>query len=218
MQSIHAFAEKVAVVAGGAGQIGRAVSLQLALQGAFVIVLDGPGSEDFVARELQSLGTLAATYETDVSSAAGVDRAVGRIDETFGRIDLLVNCLSVADGADSDGFDAAAGAGLKAPYLLITRALRLMAERPKARIVTVVPAPAAGTDAVLHSIVRSGVEGLTRGFARALPPAFRVNAVVCGCGSGHDARPTGPDDVARAVMFLLSSESVGLNGQILFVS
>ncbi len=71
VQSVHQFAEKVALVTDGENPIGRAVALQLALQGCYVIVGFSNVSEENrrALRELESLGTLANSVETDVSTA-----------------------------------------------------------------------------------------------------------------------------------------------------
>jgi len=66
VQSIHQFAEKVALISDAASPVGRAVAMQLALQGSYVIGLfqDEVGSLD----ELAELGTLAHGLKADPST------------------------------------------------------------------------------------------------------------------------------------------------------
>ncbi len=229
MQSIHAFSEKVAIVVGGNSPIGRASALQLAMLGAFVVVVDDSASDDFASRELESLGTVAASITVNLHSAPAVCEAIAKIDSMFGRIDLIVICLKpIAESSftdfDEPTLDGIAGGGLKVPYVFVSQALALMKERPKARIVCVVPPRDDAADQVIAETIRGGVEGMTRAMANVLPRSFRVNAVVCegvatAVSDGLTISRTGiaPDDVARAVLFLLSSEATAINGQTIVV-
>ena len=71
VQSIHAFAEKVALVTDGDNPIGRAVALQLALQGSYVIVGFSHISEANrrALAELANLGTLASAVGQSLNPA-----------------------------------------------------------------------------------------------------------------------------------------------------
>ncbi len=214
MHSIHAFAEKVALVAGASGPIGRAVSMQLALLGAFVVAVDSGADGDSDVSELQALGTLASAVDADVSTKEGAQKAVGAVESLFGRIDLLVNCVksegeSAFSDADAGSFDRIVGQTLKAPYLLTGSAMRLMLERPKARIVTIVGGERNGGP--LGSAMPAAVEAMTKALAAELPRSFRVNAVEV----GNPECP--PDDVARAALFLMSSEATAISGETLRV-
>ena len=234
--SIHAFAEKVALITDGENPIGRAVALQLALQGAYVVVgFAGLREENRRAiNELQNLGTLASSVETDVSTVEGACLLVAAVENMFGRIDLLVNCLkyvsdSAFDEVGEEIFDAAFDKSAKSAFFVTQDALRLMKTRPKPKIVNVISA--LDTDEarknVLLAASQKSVVGLTESLALALPRNFRVNAVAVSekkaSGENLDAELFRPragvseDDVARTVLFLLSSEAIGLNGQILKV-
>lgn len=231
VQSIHAFAEKVALVTDGASPIGRAVALQLALQGSFVII--GYSKAEAGARssidELISLGTLASAVEADVSEPCGADRLIENIDKTFGRLDLLVNCLkfqtdSSFEQTTEDIFAETVKRNLTSAFFMTQRALRLMEPRPKPRIVNVSFAGESGN--IAFDVLQSAVRQLTRSLADDLPGNFRVNGVEV-----HESkvpavpefdveliRPkqgVSPDDVARTVLYLLSPEAAALNGQII---
>ena len=88
--SIHAFAEKVALVINGSEGIGRAVALQLALQGSYVIVSYTKQSAQQLnaLEELKSLGTLASAFEF-----IDAENLLSEAANLFGRLDLLINCL-----------------------------------------------------------------------------------------------------------------------------
>lgn len=121
--SIHGFAEKVALIINGSDGIGRAVAMQLALQGCFVICSFSKTSENnkSALEELQMLGTLANSFEF-IDAKTLIDE----VDKLFGRLDLLVNCVK-SDDDSSFQIDT------------ITReSLRLMEFRPKGLIVNVI--------------------------------------------------------------------------------
>lgn len=235
VQSVHQFAEKVALVTDGANEIGRAVAMQLAVQGCFVVV-GFPGGDERTKNfllELQNLGTLAHAVETDFSTAAGARRLVDEVEKIYGRLDLLVNCLkSGGDSAFDETNDAAwtqtVDANLKAAFFVAQAAVELMRARPKARIVNVVYDCAPDEKDAAFALAQAGLIGLTKNLAARLEPKFRVNAVALSerksaVSENLDsqlfrlASRIAFDDAARAILFLLSSEAVGLNGQILRV-
>lgn len=192
-QSIHAFAEKVALVINGSEGVGRAVALQLALQGCYVIVSFSSKSEENkrALEELKSLGTLA--HSVEFSDAKNL---IDEIDKLFGRLDLLINCLK--SGEDST-FQI---------ETMTNESLRLMMARPKPSIVNVV-------------MDENGIRA-TKKIAKELPKNFRANCVVKSENEQVEVfelfKVTKDDDTARVVTFFLSSESKALNGQVLYIS
>ena len=235
-QSVHAFAEKVALITDGTSPIGRAVAMQLALQGSYVIVAFNESSDENrnALEELKSLGTLANAVEADISTFDGAKRLVAEVEAMFGRIDLLVNCLkfqndSAFEETTEDTFDKTFDANLKSAFFVTQAAIRLMKSRPKPKIVNVVSALDTNETAqnVLFAASQKASIGLTESLAASLPKNFRVNAVAVSEKKGNaenlDAELFRPkfgvseDDVARTILFLLSAEAIGLNGQTLRV-
>lgn len=234
--SIHGFAEKVALVTDGASAIGRAVALQLALQGSYVIVAYAKEDGDAAARaigELKNLGTLASAFEIDLSNADGAKKLVSEVEQLFGRIDLLVNCVKTPNNlpfedTSEEFFDQFLSKNLKSAFFVTRESLKLMKTRPKPKIVNVVSALDTDQTArnVLFASVQASLVGLTEALAASLPEKFRVNAVAVSekqsaAAETLDAELFRPktgvseDDVARTILFLLSSEAIGLNGQTL---
>ena len=235
-QSIHAFAEKVALVTDGENPIGRAVALQFALQGAYVIVGFANSSESGkrAIGELQNLGTLAHAVEADISTVEGAKKLVAEVEAMFGRIDLLVNCLkfrsdSAFEKTTGEIFDETFAKSAKAAFFVTQEAVRLMNSRPKPKIVNVISA--LDTDETSQNPAfaasQNALVGLTESLAKSLPKKFRVNAVAVSEKQTKDENldaelfraksGISEDDTARTILFLLSSESIGLNGQILKV-
>ena len=95
-KSAGALGERVALITGGASGIGRATALLFAQEGAAVALadLDRPGAED-VAQAIASVGGQALALQCDVTRASDCERAVRRAVESWGRLDILVNCAGI---------------------------------------------------------------------------------------------------------------------------
>ena len=84
------FDERVAIVTGAGGGLGRSHALALAARGARVVVNDLRGAEA-VAEEIRAAGGEAFADDTSVTDARACGAMVDRAVETWGRIDILVN-------------------------------------------------------------------------------------------------------------------------------
>src|SRR3989441_10900821 len=84
---------KVALVTGGARDVGREISLTLAREGAAVAVnyLHSKAEADALLAEIVRLGGRAAAYGADVADHGAVSRMVARIVSDLGRLDVVVN-------------------------------------------------------------------------------------------------------------------------------
>src|SRR6185436_12367053 len=91
----YRLAGKLAFIGAGAHGIGRAAADLLTLEGASVIVAD---QDEAALRE--NGGHWRGTVTADLATAAGVDRAVAHVIESFGRApDILINNLGVGDSS-----------------------------------------------------------------------------------------------------------------------
>jgi 3-oxoacyl-[acyl-carrier protein] reductase len=221
-QSIHQFAEKVALISDAASPVGRAVVIQLALNGSYVIGLfqqEGGSLESLV-----ELGTLAHALKIDPSTDAGAEQAAAQIQHIFGRLDLLVNCLkfrpeSTFESVTEAEFSETIRRNLGSVQFLTKAVFPLMKDRPKPRIVNLI----SGGDGVFAAS-QAGIKSLTASTAVELPSNFRVNCIEVtddiepgkAEGGALYRRSAGvaPDDVARTVLFLLSSEAAAINGRV----
>ena len=98
---------------------------------------------------------------------------------------------------------------IEAPLRVVKEAFGWMKERPRARIVNVLSGEMPNSG-VVNSIVGAAVREMTRALDRELPDNFKSNAVV--------ANGAAADDVARAVLFLLSSEAKAVRGETMVLS
>ena len=97
MKEIFNLKDKVAVVTGGAGGIGEALAMGLAIHGATVVVSSrNQETIEAVARKItEASGNKAVAIPSDVTDEASVANLMGAVKETFGRLDILVNAMGM---------------------------------------------------------------------------------------------------------------------------
>src|SRR5262245_7407264 len=88
---------KVAVVTGGNSGIGKAVVLELARQGANIVIdyVVHPEATEEVEKQIAALGDQCIGVLADVSKVAELEKLIGAAVRAFGRIDIIVNTAGV---------------------------------------------------------------------------------------------------------------------------
>lgn len=216
-------ADKVAIVTGAAGGIGRAICLRLAKEGAAVLVT-GPHLE---------------RAEAVAADRASVAAAVRQAEETWRGLDLVVNNAGVMtfkplEEISDEEWRAVLDIDLLGALRLTREAFRAM--RPGGAIVNVASvhafettplvAPYAAAKAALLSLTRSAaIEGKPKGLrANAVVPGavdtamLRDNPNLKSGAERLDPADVGcPEDVASAVAFLCSDDAAFVTGAALAV-
>jgi NAD(P)-dependent dehydrogenase (short-subunit alcohol dehydrogenase family) len=231
---------KTALVTGATAGIGYVVAVQLAAEGAEVIV-HGRNAERGAktVQDIENAGGTARFIAADVSNAADVRRLAAEA----GAVDILVNNAGIYrfaptfDTTDAD-FDDHINANLRAPYLLVQQLVPGMVERGSGAVVNVTTvvasAPAAG--AGIYGASKAALELLTKLWADEFGASgVRVNAVAPGPtqtlgtaafesdlieGLGRTTalgRTAEADEIANAVTFLVSPGASYINGTVLTV-
>ena len=229
---------KVALVTGAARRVGKVIALELARQGANILVhyhrAEAAEVRDTL-QEIKSLGVDACGVAADISQAEGVDKLFEALQKRYERLDIVVNNASVFQRGDLlevslDDWDLTMAVNLRAPFLITQRAARLMAEKPipSGVIVNICDQGVDGPwrERPIHGISKSALWMLTQVSALSLGPAIRVNAIVPGPimkpagretsdeawalkGARSALSRTGqPEDVARAVAFLCREDHI----------
>jgi len=231
-------ANKVALVVGGHGGIGGAVSQRFATEGAQVYATSR--KEAAAARETAGAGSIHAV-QADASNTDDLKRVFEQINSEQGRIDILVVNAGLAEHAplediSEEHFDRTFGLNVRALVFAAQGAIDLM--RPGGTIVLIGSiAGDIGTKGYgVYGATKAAVRSFTRTWANELAPkGIRVNVVSPGptdtammAGASQDIRdalssmiPLGrmgrPDEVAAAVLFLASDESSFTTGAELVV-
>ena len=93
------FEEKVAIITGGAQGIGEATTRRLANEGAMTAILDIQlDNAQAVAEEILSQGgKKSIAVRMDITDSQEVKRAVREVEETFGRVDVLINNVGLEE-------------------------------------------------------------------------------------------------------------------------
>jgi NAD(P)-dependent dehydrogenase (short-subunit alcohol dehydrogenase family) len=142
--------DKVAVVTGAGGGIGRGIALLLAKEGAKVVVNDLGGSAtgegqdaapaDRVAAEITGAGGTAVSNYDSVASLAGGEKIIGTALEKFGRIDVVVNNAGILRdrmlfNMSEDDWDAVIAVHLKGAFACTRAAAPHMRQQKSGRII-----------------------------------------------------------------------------------
>jgi pteridine reductase len=223
---------KVALVTGAGTRVGRAIAVALGKAGMRIGV-HYYGSEKGArqtADEIVAAGSEARTLPGDLTDPATGPRVVEHMSKVFGSLDVLVNSAAVmlrtpVGEVLVEDWDAMFALNLRAPFFLSQSAARAMKDRGGVIInIADLAAFEAWRNYVPHSITKAGVVQMTRALAHALAPKIRVNAIAPGAvllpeGATPEFRdklisttPLGrigsPEDVAQAVIYLISADYV----------
>jgi NAD(P)-dependent dehydrogenase (short-subunit alcohol dehydrogenase family) len=209
--------EPTAVVAGGAGSIGRVLCRALADRGYRVVVLDMAGEAGHVA-----IDAGAEARQCDLTDYAAIREAVAGLDS----VDVLVNLVGSWPRAAVDSFDPAEWdrvirLNLSAPMYAVAAMLpQLRAARGSVVNLSSTTALRGAPTMIAYSAAKAGLLGLTRSLAVALgPDGIRVNCVLPGVlmTQSNADFPAGPFERARAERALGRDGYAGdLVGAVLF--
>jgi pteridine reductase len=229
----------VALVTGGARRIGRAIALALAERGSDIVVHYNGGKDEATetVAALRSRGVRAEPLHADLSDVTAAQALPGRANDLFGGLDIVVNSAAmmlrtpIGDVTPAE-WESMFALNLRAPFFIAQAAAPLLATRAGV-IVNIADLAAYETwpAYVPHAISKAGVVQMTRGLARALAPAVRVNAVAPGAvllpdtwGDSTADRLAGTtplqrlgtaEDVAQAVVYLC--EATYVTGEVIIV-
>src|SRR5262249_5410790 len=126
------FADKIAIVTGGGGEIGRATALRFAREGAGVAVIDlNLEQAKQTAAEINAAGGSAWAYRTDVAERDQVEAMADAVLQQHQRIDILCNIAGIAPPApfletSDKNWDATLDVNLKGVFLCSQAVARRM--------------------------------------------------------------------------------------------
>lgn len=179
---------KVAIVTGGARDIGRQVSLKLAAEGAMVCInyYDNPDDAKETLGLIEENGGKGIIVQGDMTNAKDVENLVARCREAFGDvISILVNVAGGLVGRktmpeiEENWWDFVINLNLKSVFLVTKATLPYMTEGGSIiNFASQAARDGGGPGAIAYSTAKGGVLTMTRGLAKELgPKKIRVNAV-----------------------------------------
>jgi NAD(P)-dependent dehydrogenase (short-subunit alcohol dehydrogenase family) len=189
---------KIAIVTGGGGSgIGHGISLELARDGAQVVIveLDLTAAES-VKGQIEREGGGASVLRGDVSDANEVRAFTEQVVRDHRRLDILVNSAGVGlirpvAGVSEEEYDRLMGIDLRGVWLCSKYAIPQMQQQKEGVIINISSVHARATMPLygLYGAMKSGVAGLTRGIAVQYgPDGIRANTVSPGLVDGKQTR------------------------------
>ncbi|USX54361.1 SDR family NAD(P)-dependent oxidoreductase [Lentzea sp. HUAS12] len=236
---------RTALVTGSTSNIGRAIAVAFAAEGAHVVVSGRDASKGAaVVSQIRAAGGEADFVRADLDGTPAVSHALAaEATELLGRVDVLVNNAGIYPPSstattDEETFDSVFGVNVKAPFFLTQALVPAMIEAGGGVVVnlgswiTRLGVPSGS----IYSTSKGAMETLTRAWASEFGPrGVRVNAISPGviASDGWDdatraaadlmmhGTPAGrsghPDAIAAAAVYLASEEAAFVHGIVLDV-
>ena len=235
--------QQVALITGAARGIGREIAYQLASNGAKVVLSDiMPDVHDTMA-QFKAEGFEVSAVTGDVSKMEDAKSTVEQVLQDFGRLDILVNNAGITRDnlllkMSEEDWDKVIAINLKGTFNLTKSSVKTMIRQRSGKIVNIasVIGQIGNSGQANYSASKAGVIAFTKSMARELGSrGIRVNAVAPGFIQSkmtevlpEEARnnllrqiPLGrlglPENVAKAVLFLVSNDADYITGQVLNV-
>ena len=238
--------DRVAIVSGGGNGIGRATALLLSKEGAKVVVADmATDAARRVAEEITRQKRDALPLTTDATQKESVEKMIQECLRQWGRIDILVNIVGGSFPMpvmqmEEVEWERVVNLNLKSVYLCCRGVLPAMAGRRYGRIVNLASAQAfTGSETrANYTAAKLGVVGFSKSLAlEVVRLGITVNVVSPGLVAtdrvrsrfsdaewqeANASRPMGravlPEEIARAILFLVQDGQASVTGQTIHVN
>ncbi|MDH3703800.1 MAG: SDR family oxidoreductase [Alphaproteobacteria bacterium] len=231
---------KIAVVTGGSSGIGLATARRFIEDGAHVVITGR--NQEALDAAVAELGDRATGIHGDVANLEDLDGLFARVQERFGRVDVLFANAGIAplgpiEGVTEEHFDRSFDINVRGLFFTVQKALPLLSEGASVILNASVVAQSGLPNTSIYSATKAAVRSLGRTLAAELAPrGIRVNVVSPGLvatpfwgkvGLSQDAvdafgaqvvqqtplgRPGKPEEIASTVAFLASDDASYFTG------
>lgn len=237
---------KVALVTGASGGIGKAVALALAAEGADIAINYSGNTEaaEAVKAEIEKIGRKALTVKANVANSEEVEEMIKTALDHFGKVDILVNNAGITRDnllmrMKEEDWDAVLETNLKGVFLCTKAVTKSMMKQRSGKIINIasISGQMGNAGQANYSAAKAGVIGFTKTVARELAARnITSNAVAPGFIATKMtdvlpdevkenilkqvplARLGTPEEIAQAVVFLASSGADYITGQVINVN
>jgi NAD(P)-dependent dehydrogenase (short-subunit alcohol dehydrogenase family) len=226
------FSGKLALVAGGTGGLGRAVSMAFLDEGAKVIVTYRNQKEfDALKRAAKANAASLEGHSVDVTDDAAVSQLIDKLLAEHGRLDILVNTVGgYASGVnlweqDPKIFDQMLALNVRSGYSLSRAVVPAMLKQRRGAIVNVASKAAVdhAAGAVAYAASKAAAVAMMDSLAAEVKgTGLRVNSIlpsIIDTEANRKAMPNAnfakwpkPEDIARVILFLCSDEAKLIHG------
>lgn len=234
---------KIAVVTGGSQGIGLEICKKFAENGANIAVVDinPPEKLETAAQEIAQNNVQVKTYQCNVADSTQVAEVCKQILADFGRVDILVNNAGITKDnlilrmSEAD-FDAVIDVNLKGAFYMTKNFYRSMMKQKSGKIINIssVSGLFGNIGQANYAASKAGIIGLTKSTAKelaakgiccnAIAPGFIMTSMTANFQDNETLKksiPVGhfgkPEDVAALALFLASSQSDFITGEVIRV-
>ena len=227
---------KIALVTGASRGIGKAIAVALAAAGADVAVnyAGNKAAAEAVAAEIEAMGRKVLLLQGDVAQLEVCTEMIDAVIKEFGRIDILVNNAGITRDnllmrMKEEDWDAVLSTKAAVKYMMKQRAGRIvnitsvvgvMGNAGQANYAAAKAGCIGFTKSVAKEVAARGitVNGVAPGFIKTDMTSVLPEKVVADMEAGIPlARLGEPEDIAKAVLFLVSDDAAYITGQTLHV-
>lgn len=184
--------DKVSIITGAGGGMGRVAALRFAAEGARVVIADNQkAAAEETVRQVRANGGEAAAVTVDVSVEADAKAMVDLAIERYGRLDVLYNNAGIMPAADHsvidtpvEAWDRVMAVNVRGVYLACKHAIPKMVERHSGSIINIssfVAVLGCSVPQDAYTASKGAVLALTRSLAvQFAPQGVRTNAILPG--------------------------------------